>query len=199
MKSVADLLAKARSVKTLREVAECVAVLQQRGLSQGKIARELGRSPAWMTRLLQWQRGGYVGDLFGAGHHTERAFTRAGEEHLSVEDRATIAAARAAAKKEDRNFLFDMLLEKMHACAEAKAELRRLKKESEMRNHAFSFRPAIKPKVIDRETRDRLTKLLGMLGSNGDGEVDNAGRIADELRRKLGLTWHDLIIASEDT
>jgi transposase-like protein len=195
MRSIADLLAKARSVKTLREVAECVALLKQRGLSQGQIARELGRSPAWMTRLLQWQRGGYIGDPFGAGHHTERVFTRAGEDHLSVEDRATIAAARAAARKEDRNFLFDELMKQMAARAKAQDELKRLK--SEMRQ-GFSLSPAINPKAIDRESRDRLTKLLGMLGSNGDGEVDNAGRKADDLRRKLGMTWADLIIAAPD-
>jgi hypothetical protein len=87
MPSVAAIVAKAKSEKSPRAVAECVAALKGRGLSQSKIAAEIGR-------------------------------------------------------------------------------------------------------------RDRLTKLLGMLGSNGDGEVDNAGRMADDLRRKLGMTWHDLIIAS---
>jgi hypothetical protein len=193
MPSVAALVAKAKSEKTPRGVAECVAALHKRGLSQRKIAAEIGRSPAWVTRLLQWQRGGYVGDAFGAGHHTERAFTRAGEQHLSVEDRATIAAARAAAKKEDRNFLFNELMQQMAARAKAQDELKRLKSET---RQGFSIRPAINPKAIDRESRDRLTKLLGMTGSNGEGEVANAARMADDLRRKLGMTWQDLIIAS---
>jgi hypothetical protein len=41
--------------------------------------------------------------------------------------------------------------------------------------------------------RERLIRLLGMLGSAYDGEVTNAGRIADRLVRAAGLTWPDLI------
>ena len=41
--------------------------------------------------------------------------------------------------------------------------------------------------------RDRLAKLLGLLGSAYDGEVANAGRLADKLVRSAGLTWPDVI------
>jgi hypothetical protein len=41
--------------------------------------------------------------------------------------------------------------------------------------------------------RDRLTRLLGMLGSDFDGEVANAGRLADRLVRAAGLTWDDIV------
>jgi hypothetical protein len=41
--------------------------------------------------------------------------------------------------------------------------------------------------------RDRLTRLLGMLGSAYDGEVANAGRLADRLVRGAGVTWADVI------
>jgi hypothetical protein len=41
--------------------------------------------------------------------------------------------------------------------------------------------------------RDRLAKLLGLLGSTFDGEVANAGRLADKLVRAAGLTWPDII------
>lgn len=41
--------------------------------------------------------------------------------------------------------------------------------------------------------RDRLTRLLGMLGSDYPGEVANAGRLADRLVRAAGLTWRDVI------
>ena len=37
--------------------------------------------------------------------------------------------------------------------------------------------------------RDRLAKLLGLLGSDFDGEVATAGRLADRLVRSAGLTW----------
>jgi hypothetical protein len=40
--------------------------------------------------------------------------------------------------------------------------------------------------------RDRLGKLLGMLGSDHDGEVVNAARAADRLVRASGLRWPDI-------
>jgi hypothetical protein len=44
--------------------------------------------------------------------------------------------------------------------------------------------------LIDRE---RLTKLLGLLGSGHDGEIAAAGRMADALIRDAGVTWADVI------
>lgn len=42
--------------------------------------------------------------------------------------------------------------------------------------------------------RDRLVKLLGLLGSDHDGERANAAAAADRLVRAAGLTWRDLIL-----
>src|SRR5687767_12283048 len=39
----------------------------------------------------------------------------------------------------------------------------------------------------------KLTKLLGMLGSDHDGEVAAAGRAANRLLKAHGLTWSDVI------
>jgi hypothetical protein len=44
--------------------------------------------------------------------------------------------------------------------------------------------------------RNRLTQLLGMLGSDHDGEVVNAGRLATRLVRSAGLTWNDVVARS---
>jgi hypothetical protein len=41
--------------------------------------------------------------------------------------------------------------------------------------------------------RTRLGKLLGLLGSDHPGEIAAAGRAADALIRKAGLTWPDVI------
>jgi hypothetical protein len=49
--------------------------------------------------------------------------------------------------------------------------------------------PALQP-----DYRDRLVKLLGKLGSDNDAERAVAARLADEHRRKSGLTWHDIIL-----
>ncbi len=47
---------------------------------------------------------------------------------------------------------------------------------------------------LDTHSAERLTKILGMLGSNSDGERAIAARMADQLVRDLGLTWADIVI-----
>jgi hypothetical protein len=47
--------------------------------------------------------------------------------------------------------------------------------------------------------RDRLAKLLGMLGSDHDGEVVNAARAADRLVRRSGLRWPDIAMPAAAT
>jgi hypothetical protein len=39
----------------------------------------------------------------------------------------------------------------------------------------------------------KLSKMLGVLGSAGDGEVANAGRLADRLVRDAGMVWSEFI------
>src|SRR5215831_19632090 len=41
--------------------------------------------------------------------------------------------------------------------------------------------------------RGRLIKLLGLLGSDHNGEIAAAGRLADALIRDAGVTWADVI------
>ena len=47
--------------------------------------------------------------------------------------------------------------------------------------------------VIDRE---RLVKLLGMLGGDQPGERDAAARATDALLRSAGMTWREIIAPS---
>jgi hypothetical protein len=51
------------------------------------------------------------------------------------------------------------------------------------------------PRVLPDADRERLARLLGMLGSEFDGEVANAGRLADKLVRQHKLTWFDVVAA----
>ena len=46
----------------------------------------------------------------------------------------------------------------------------------------------------DTLDRGRLVKLLGMLGSDHDGEIAAAGRAADRLVRQAGVRWRDVIL-----
>ncbi len=45
---------------------------------------------------------------------------------------------------------------------------------------------------------DRLAKLLGMLGSEHDGERASAGLLAHKLIRERGLTWPEIICPRQD-
>jgi hypothetical protein len=47
---------------------------------------------------------------------------------------------------------------------------------------------------IEPAFRERLSKILGLLGSSYDGEVVAAARRADALIRGASLTWRDLIV-----
>jgi hypothetical protein len=40
---------------------------------------------------------------------------------------------------------------------------------------------------------DKLVKVLGMLGSDHDGEIAAAGRRAHSMLKAMGLTWSDVI------
>jgi hypothetical protein len=42
-----------------------------------------------------------------------------------------------------------------------------------------------------------LKKVLGMLGSDHDGEVLSAARQAEAIRRKLQLTWDELLTGKD--
>ena len=41
--------------------------------------------------------------------------------------------------------------------------------------------------------RERLARVLGMLGSEHDGETLAAARAADMVRRQMGATWSELL------
>lgn len=47
--------------------------------------------------------------------------------------------------------------------------------------------------MLDAFAAERLIKLLGLLGSDAEGERATAGRMADELIRRHGLTWPEVI------
>jgi hypothetical protein len=49
-------------------------------------------------------------------------------------------------------------------------------------------------RLFSISSRTLLVKTLGMLGSDYDTEALNAARKVEELRKKLGLMWDDLIV-----
>jgi hypothetical protein len=56
--------------------------------------------------------------------------------------------------------------------------------------------PAAPMVGISVADRDRLAKILGMLGSDQPGEVASAARHAEAIRGKLGVSWDELLAAA---
>jgi hypothetical protein len=52
------------------------------------------------------------------------------------------------------------------------------------------------PVLRQPDYRRRLVSLLGMLGSDHDGERATAARMVEEHRRKCGLSWAEIVIPS---
>jgi hypothetical protein len=48
--------------------------------------------------------------------------------------------------------------------------------------------------VLAAPHRERLARLLGLLGSDHAGERDNAGRAAHHLVQQHGITWYDVVV-----
>src|SRR5262245_9192521 len=49
--------------------------------------------------------------------------------------------------------------------------------------------------LLGPKAADHLARLCGMFGSDFDGEVVNAARLADAYVKQLGLRWPDVISA----
>jgi len=47
--------------------------------------------------------------------------------------------------------------------------------------------------ALSDTNRARLAALLGMMGSDHDGEALNAARLADRMVRRMNLSWHELL------
>jgi hypothetical protein len=73
----ADLLSRAKDAieagdQSLHDAAEALALTQDFKASQREIADAVGKSVAWVNRLLQWRRQGFVGTPFGPGSKARR-------------------------------------------------------------------------------------------------------------------------------
>jgi hypothetical protein len=74
----ADLFSRAKDAieagdQSLHDAAEALALAQEDfNASQREIADAVGKSVAWVNRLLQWRRQGFVGTPFGPGSKARR-------------------------------------------------------------------------------------------------------------------------------
>jgi hypothetical protein len=172
-----------RGESAMHEAAEHIAEAQRQGATQRQIAERIGKSAAWVNALLAWRRAGFQGEVFARWKRP--AFSQAKQKPKHTKQTATDRAEAEAQKAKAE-------AKKAKADAErAKADAQRAREEA-----ARYYSEMGSPKQIRGNDRARLVKVLGMLGSDRDGEVLNAARHAEQLRRKLNASWDELIIGA---
>jgi hypothetical protein len=145
---------------------------------------------------LAWRRCGFEGGTaFGPAHHKERRVgVHPGKRNRR--SRADNAPGYEPQTEEELQAWWDAHITEVKERLKARSENKNA--GSEYGQRGFRLNAGAQKIELDTVGRDRLAKLLGMLGSNHDNEVLNAARAAENLRRKLGLTWDELLIAGSD-
>jgi hypothetical protein len=185
---------------SLQKAAECIAQAQGEGATQREIAEAVGKSAAWVSQLLKWRGGGYEGSAFGSAKAQQRATFRQSEQKakpVTTDEQARVEQARAeAAAEKARERAAKAEAERAkHERKKAEADARRAREEGRRaRQRATWGRWTSGAAEINSGPRTLLVKALGMLGSDHDGEILAAARTAEQQRRKLNLTWDELIV-----
>jgi hypothetical protein len=158
--------------RNLKSAAQFLAVAEEQGKTQRQMAEGVGKSAAWVNRLLQWRRDGFPEDTPFGAQSQER------DERHDERVREQASDARSGPEQEP----------------EPEQEAPR-SRASRSRSRARRSRSRLRFYEHDRTT---LVRVLGKLGSEYDNEVLIAARKAEEIRQRLGLTWDDLVIAATE-
>jgi hypothetical protein len=213
MMSVAELLSRAKQAiesgeTSLRVAAEDIAAAEEQGATQREIAEAVGKSAAWVNRLLKWRQSGYQ-DATAFGPQAKASRQRAQrvqaneqqkKKPATTSEQAQAAAARAraeTAKAEAAKAKAQAQTAKA-AAAKAKADARTARAKDRASFFRSAFGGSTAKKTIPSGARERLVKALGMLGSDQAGERANAARFVEKQRTQLGMTWDELIIPADD-
>jgi hypothetical protein len=168
----------AASDRNLKLAAEYLEFAVAEGKTQRQIAEGVGKSAAWVNRLLQWRRDGYAEDTpFGmqSQERDERHDERIREDACSGPEQKSEQERSGPKHKSESASSARQRREWQHAW--------RLLNEDEEEDFELS-----------KDDRTTLVRMLGMLGSSNDHEVLVAARKAEEMRIRLRLTWDNLIV-----
>jgi hypothetical protein len=216
MMTVTELLSRAKHAiasgeNSLHTAAEDIAAAQEQGATQRQIAAAVGKSAAWVNRLLKWRQSGYQ-DATAFGPQAKASRQRAQrvdtteqkkQKPATTSERAQAAAARAraeTAKAEAARAKADAQKAKAEA-AKAKADAQTARAKEKAKTYSFfrgGFGDYTEKKEIHSGPRELLVKALGMLGSDHAGERANAALVVEKQRAKLGMTWDELIIPADE-
>jgi hypothetical protein len=208
MTTVTELLSRAKHAieageTSLRAAADDIAAAQEQGATQRQIAEAVGKSAAWVNRLLKWRESGYQ-DVTPFGAQAKASRQRANrvqsteqkQRPASTSEEAQAAAARAraeTAKAERRRQEDDHRTALQKICR----QLEREKEERERRYldvcHSVGkepepFSPPLSP---DNEpplsvAEDLEQALRVLLTAHGfDPKADNIRRAIEEFLRAV--------------
>jgi hypothetical protein len=190
--------------KSLRSAADHIAAAIELGASQRDVATTVGKSAAWVNRLLLWRTSGFLANgpfvddnkkkkQRAAFSQTKQKKSQAFSQTKRLDPekvRAETAKAEAAKARAEQ-------ARAKHAAAEARANARAEREKCKARMWEIFFEDQQKA-AINSSDRDTMVKALGMLGSEHDGEILNAARTVERLRHKLNVSWDQLIIRAAE-
>ncbi len=109
MSTISNLLDKAKrcigaSDASLKEAAEYIAAATAQGATQDRIAKAVGKSPTWVSRLLRWQHSGFKDTPFGPQAKQARAVRRLRESRPATLPTAPEQIAKAETQRAQFEF-----------------------------------------------------------------------------------------------
>jgi hypothetical protein len=141
----------------------------------------VGKSPAWVNRLLQWRRDGYPEETPFGAQSQERD-----ERHDErIREQASDACSGPEQEPEPEP---QPEPEQEHDAPRSRA--------SHSRSSRAQSSQSRSRQGLYEHDRTTLVRVLGMLGCSNDNEALAAARKAEDIRKRLGLTWDDLIVAA---
>lgn len=168
--------------KNLKQAAEHLATAQEAGASQRDMAEAVGKSAAWVNRLLKWRETGYQGD------------TPFGPESKAKRERERVQATEQANDiwEDDK----DQSDEDSETGREKSGE-NEVDRVSAVRSGKDKGHKKSTARVsLDEDLREQLIEALEGLRSMSPNQRAKAALAVTRLRRESGLLWKDLIIPS---
>jgi len=187
----------AQGESSMQQAAEHIADAMRldNRLTQRVVAERIGKSAAWVNGLIRWKFEGYKSETpFGPQAKASRKKAAAVQATKRAPERVTPERLLRDKARAERDTAKANASEARAKAAEAKHKAKLAKEAAEAERLRTTRLKAKGIADISYEDRERLVKFLGMLGSDHEVERASAAKMADDLRKSLGLSWSNLIV-----
>ena len=164
-----------------RSAADCLARACDQGATQRQIAEGVGKSAAWVNRLLQWRKDGHIGAPFA-----DKVVQGVNENGLSS-DQVTVEPTSVSEISDtpDEHRLAD-------SSVQAKASV------AERNDIAATAERQPTSKKFSGDERARLIETLESLATEQLRQRAQFALNVEKRRAELGLTWDELLKPAEE-